>query len=78
MTVDTADKLQAFLSVNEGSLFATRVTKDGVSDRPYNLRCETANENHFLLIRWMSAEEQANVNIIHEVCELLKDVNAFN
>ena len=78
MTEDIASKLQEFITVNEGSLYATRVTKDGVYNRPYNIRCEIDNKNHFLLVRWMSAEEQANLDILHEVCELLNDVNAFN
>ena len=78
MTGETADRLTAFLTVNEDSLFAARVAIDNLSDRPYNIRCKSADETYFLFVRWKTNEDQLNVDILHELCELLSHVNAFN
>lgn len=78
MSIPTAGKLQTFLTVNEEHLYATYIDEDGLTDRPLNLRCKTRDENHYILVRWKADSELPNNVMIHELLELIGEVDDFN
>ena len=44
MTHEIATKLMRFLTVNMDSLYAAYIPLESVTDRPFNMRCLTAEE----------------------------------
>ena len=78
MSIPTAGKLQTFLTVNEDNLYATYIDEESLTDRPLNLRCKTRDEDRYILVRWKADSELSNNVIMHELLELIGEVNDFN
>ena len=79
MTQEIATKLTAFLQVNFRSIFASHISLDNVTDRPFNIRCLTAEETECIMVRWKTIDdEDSHDDVVHELIKLMSNAAAFN
>ena len=79
MTQEIATKLTTFLQVNMSSVYASHIPLDTVTDRPFNIRCLTAEETECILVRWKTTDdEDSNDDAVLELTKLISNAAAFN